>query len=112
MATMKIMQGDSVVVFFTISMDDAAAVTPNTAEDIEVCVGTEDGALIRNVWSAGEVGYDEASGQWYFRLTQSQTLDLEPDVYEVLARVRFGEDVRGVVVGRIMILAGQSSEVI
>lgn len=112
METMKMMQGDSRILSFSIFLNGEDAISPDTAEDIEVCIGNEDGALIRKIYSGGDVAYDASSGKWALRLSQQETLDLDPDIYDVIARVKFGDDVYGVNIGRIMILDGQSEEVI
>ena len=113
METMKMMQGDTHLVPFTISLDDTGEkITPEMADDIEVCIGKECCAMIRKVYSEGSVAYDAETEQWFFRPSQQETLDLEPDSQDVIARVRIGDDVRGVKIGRLLILSAQSKEVI
>lgn len=111
MAVVKIMQGDSYVVFINLTVDQQV-LTPEMVEDVEVCVGE----VLRKTYSAGSVGFDAASQMWYIRPTQEETLAMEEDVYEVTARARFMDggnpDVVGIKVGRIMIVNGQSGEVI
>ena len=111
MASIKIMQGDSYAVFFALKFNNEP-LTPDMLSDVEISVGNN----LRKLYSSGEVQYDEDSGEWFFRPTQSETLSLEPEFYEVQARVKFrnGEysDVKGIVIGRIQILDANSEEVI
>lgn len=111
MAVIKIMQGDSYVVFIQLTVDQQT-LTPEMVEDVEICVGE----ALRKTCSGGGVGFDSSSQMWYIRPTQTETLAMAADVYEVVARVKFcdgdSSDVIGIRVGRIMIQDGKSEEVI
>ena len=112
MASIKIMQGDSYAVFFGLDFNEEP-ITPDMLSDVEIVVGNGD---IRKLYSSGEVIYDKDLKEWYFRPTQNETFALEPESYEVQARVKFrtGEysDVKGITIGRIEILDANSEEVI
>lgn len=111
MAVVKMMQGDSYAIFVDIKAD-GKVMTPDKITDVEITVGES----IRKLYSAGEVGYDSSMLQWYFLPTQEDTLAMEPNAYEVQIRVKFPNGqysaVKGVSVGRIIILDAQSEEVI
>lgn len=113
MATVKMMQGDSFAVFFAIRMNDTDdLITPAMVSEVEVYVGDS----IRKTYTSGEVSYDESQLQWYFVPSQENTFSLDPDSYEVQARVKFRNEqyssVRGINLGYIMILDAHSEEVI
>lgn len=116
MAAMRMMQGDSYSIPFTITMNDSAEVTPDIISELELCIGNENGASIRKTFSAETVWFDDATRQWFFRPTQQETLRLEPGNYSVIARMKFNNDddsdVIGVDIGRITIVDTQSEEVI
>lgn len=107
MATVKMMQGDSYVVFIQLTMN-GTTLTPDMVADVEICVGD----VLRKTWSGGGVGYDTMTQQWYIRPTQEETLAMEVESYGVIARVKFGEDVKGIKVGSINIVDTHSEEVI
>jgi hypothetical protein len=111
MATVRMMQGDSYAIFVDLKAD-GSALTPDKVSDIEITVGDS----FRKLYSSGEVGYDATMLQWYFLPTQEDTLAMEPNAYEVQIRVKFPNGqysaVKGVSVGRIIILDAQSEEVI
>lgn len=113
MATVKMMQGDSFAVFFAIRLQDTGdLITPYMVSEVEVSIGDS----IRKTYTSGEVSYDATQLQWYFVPTQEETFSLDPDSYEVQARVKFRNEqyssVRGTNIGSIMILDAQSEEVI
>lgn len=107
MATIKMMQGDSYVVFFALTLNQTP-LTPDMVDDVEVCVGE----ALRKTLSSGSVGYDTETEQWYMRPSQAETMAMEVNAYEVIARVKFGDDVKGIVIGRIIITDTHSEEVI
>ena len=111
MASVKMMQGDSFSVFMNLKID-GAVMTPSLISDLEISVGDS----LRKLYSAGEVQYDARQLQWYFIPTQEETLAMEPGGYEVQARIKFPNDqysfVKGVGIGRIIILDANSEEVI
>lgn len=116
MAAIKIMQGDSYSIPFSITMNGSSAITPDMLSELELSVGNNNGVVIRKTFSTGEVWYDQAIEQWLFRPTQEETIKMIPGAYEVVARPKLnnGEysDVIGVEVGRIAVAKGQSKEVI
>lgn len=116
MAVIKMMQGDSYSIPFTIMMNDTTEVTPDIVSELELCIGNEDGASIRKTLSAETVWFEYSSRQWFFRPTQQETLRLNPGSYNVIARMKFSNDedsdVIGVEIGRIIIADTQSEEVI
>lgn len=111
MTTVKIMQGDSHVMFFELKRS-GVVVTPDTVSEIEITVGS----ALRKLYSSGDVGYDWNRKQWYFYPTQEETLSMEPDGYEVQARIKYPNGqyspVKGITIGRIVITEAQSKEVI
>jgi hypothetical protein len=111
MATIKMMQGDSRAIFFTLEQS-GTELTPNKLSEVEITVGTK----IRKLYSTGEVKWDKSRRQWYIFPSQEETLALEPDGYEVQARYKFpnGEfsPVKGLTLGRIAISSSQSKDVI
>ena len=111
MATIKMMQGDSRAVFFTLEQS-GAELTPNKVSEVEITIGTN----MRKLYSTGEVKWDKARRQWYIFPTQEETLALKPDGYEVQARFKYpnGEfsPVKGLTLGRIVITSAQSKDVI
>ena len=114
MASVKMMQGDSYAVFVSLTMEQTGdPITPSMVSDIEICVGD---SLLRKTYVSGEVMYDATQSLWYFVPTQEETLAMEPDSYEVQARVKFPNGsyspVKGIKVGTIIILDANSSEVI
>lgn len=111
MATVNMMQGDSYAVYIDLEQS-GVDLTPEMVSDIEVSVGEN----LRKTYSGGGVGYDAASQRWYIRPTQEETLALEADGHEVIARVKYRNtpiaDVKGISVGRIKITESLSKEVI
>ena len=113
MANVKIMQGDSYAVFVQLRLlETQEPVTPGMVSDVEITVGES----FRKTHAAGEVFYHAEIGQWYFVPSQQETFALDPDSYEVQARVKFRNGqyspTKGITVGRITILDANSSEVI
>lgn len=107
---MTIMQGDSYPIFIELTQG-GYTLTPDMVEDVEICVGES----LSFKASAGEVGYDENLEKWYIRPTQAQTLAMDADSYEVIARVKYTNDpadVKGVKCGRITVTDTHSTEVI
>lgn len=111
MAAVRMMQGDSESLFMQLGID-GKTLTPNMVSEIEVTVGQS----LRKLYSSGEVHYDQSSSLWYFIPTQEETLAMEPNGYEVQARIKLPNGqyspVTGITVGRIVILSSQSKEVI
>lgn len=116
MATKKMMQGDSYSLPFTITMNGTTEITPDLIAELELCVGDENGVSIRKTFSSESVQYDYTERKWFFRLTQQETLNLEPRGYDVVVRIKLSNsddaDVIGIPIGRIIITDGQSEEVI
>jgi hypothetical protein len=113
MATVKMMQGDSYAVFVSLKLKDTEEpITPHMVSEIEITVGES----LRKTYTSEEVRYDDEEMQWYFIPTQEETFALEPESYEVQARIKFANgqysSVKGIVVGNIMIMDASSSEVI
>ena len=109
MASIKIMQGDSYVIPVNLTLN-GYPMTPDMVDDVEVCVGEG----LRKTFSEGGVGYDTSKQRWYIRPTQEETLALEVEGYDVIARVKFsnGADVKGIKVGTIVVLDTHSEEVL
>jgi hypothetical protein len=111
MATVKMMQGDSRSLSLQLKVDGKTLI-PSMVSEIEVTVGE----YIRKLHSNGEVLYDSSDQQWHFVLTQEETLAIEPNGYEVQARIKLQNGqhspVTGISVGRIIIISSQSKEVI
>ena len=116
MAVKRMMQGDSYPLPFTITMNGTTAMTPDLVSEMEVCIGNESGVAIRKTLSAGSVWYDDVEQKWFFRPSQQETLDLDPGIYDVVARLKLSAepdaDVVGIKIGRISITDGQSEEII
>lgn len=113
MATIRMMQGDSYAVFVDLKMKESGEpITPSMVSDVEIQVGDN----LRKTHSAGEVLYDETQSQWYFIPSQEETFALDPESYEVQARIKFSNGkfpaVKGIRVGSIDILDAKSEEVI
>ena len=113
MASIKMMQGDSYAVFVSLRMKETGeSITPDMVSDVEICVGDS----LRKTYASGEVLYDEELREWYFVPSQEETFTLEPDSYEVQARIKFPNGqysaVRGIKVGSIVIQDAHSEEVI
>lgn len=113
MASIKMMQGDSYPVFVALSLKDTGElITPDIVGDVEICVGES----LRKTYLSGGVFYDNNEREWFFVPTQEETFAMEPDSYEVQARVKLPNGsyspVRGIKVGTIDILDANSSEVI
>lgn len=111
MAVVKMMQGDSFAIFLDLKAD-GKVLTPDKVSDVEVTVGES----FRKLYTSGEVGYETSMLQWFFLPTQEDTLAMEPNAYEVQVRVKFPNGqysaVKGLTVGRIIILDAQSEEAI
>lgn len=116
MATIKMMQGDARTIPFSLTLNNEMVLSPDHIADLEVCIGSDDGALIRKLLSENTIGFDNASGKWFFRLSQEETLSLEPGSYSAVARPKFGlnadSDVQGIKIGGFNIIDGLSEEVI
>ena len=111
--TVKLMQGDSYPVFVALNIKDTGElITPDLVSDVEICVGS----ALRKTYASGEVFYDDNEQEWYFVPSQQETFAMEPESYEVQARVKFPNGsyspVKGIKVGTIIILEANSSEVI
>ena len=90
---MKIMQGDSYPIPVDITQD-GMAVTPEMVDEVEITVGSD----VRKTYSSGGVYYDD--GQWYFRLSQEETFQMDGE--EVILRIKYPRgDVLGARIGII-----------
>lgn len=111
MATIKMMQGDSYAIFVNLKID-GNPLTPNMVSEVEITIGDS----LRKLYSAGGVKYDTSLLQWYISPTQEETLAMEPNGYDVQARIKLkngqNSSVKGVSVGRVVIVDAQSEEVI
>lgn len=111
MAVVKMMQGDSYAIFVDLKVD-GKVMTPDKVSDVEITVGES----FRKLYSSGEVGYESSMQQWYFLPTQEETFAMEPGAYDVQLRLKLPNEqyspVKGISVGRIIILDAQSGEVI
>jgi hypothetical protein len=111
MALIKMMRGDSYIVFVNLTQQ-GYPLTADMVTDVEICVGEN----LRKTYSGGEVGYDTLRSMWYFRPSQSETLAFEEGSYDVIVRVKFSPyedaDVKGFSVGRIIMTNTHSREVI
>ena len=116
MATKKIMQGDSYSLRFTLTLNEETNVTPDMVSEVELCIGNDEGAEIRKTYTAGEVWYDNSVGKWFFRLSQENTLGMDPGSYGIIVRPKFKSDVNadviGVKIGNVVIIDTYSEEVI
>lgn len=113
MATVRMMQGDSYAVFVDLKLKETGEpLTPDMVADVEICVGE----TLRKTHAAGEVLYDSEEGEWYFIPSQEETFALDPESYEVQARIKLPNGqystVKGIKVGTIVILDANSNEVI
>lgn len=107
MASIKMMQGDSYVVPIDLTLN-GQKLTPDIADDVEICIGE----VMRMTFSGGTVGYDLATERWYIRPTQAETIALEPDTYNAVARIKIGDDVKGINIGRLTITETEGEGVI
>lgn len=111
MATIKMMQGDSYVIFINLTIQNQTLL-PEIIEDVEICVGES----LRKTYSGDGVWFDNDTQMWYIRPSQAETLAMEENMYEVIARVKVKDgdntDVIGIKVGRIMIQNTNSEVVI
>jgi hypothetical protein len=111
MGTIKMMQGDSYHVFIDMTQYEETLM-PDIVDDLEVSVGED----LQYSVSEGRVGFDTATNRWFFRPTQEETFSLEPGQYSVIVRVKYANDpmsdVKGVMVGRIIIEDSYSEEVL
>ena len=113
MAAIRIMQGDSYAIPITLTLNNAP-LNPDMVAEIEICVGED--VSIRKTFTAGTVYYDSAAQKWYIRPTQAETLAMDPGGYDVIARIKYRNeelsDVKGLLIGRIIISDTYSNEVI
>lgn len=105
---MKIYQGDSYPIPFAL-MQAEYDLTPEMVSDIRLTVGES----LSYEASAGEVFFDAATKRWFFRPSQAETLALDPDVYQVMAKVKYlnnPADVISVPCGRLIVLDATDTE--
>ena len=106
---MTIMQGDAYYVPIDIKQD-GVVLTPEMIDNVEVCVSSS----VRKTSDDGGVVF--LDGQWYFRLSQNDTLGLEPGPHYVQTRVKYlnqpEADVLGVTAGVVTIVESNSKEVL
>ena len=82
---MTIKQGDAYWVPIDIELDGSVP-AEELFREIEITVGRD----VHKTGSEGDVAYLE--GQWYFWLSQLDTLNLEPGMHIVELRVKFNND--------------------
>lgn len=92
---MTIMQGDSYPIMINLVHDGDVPLTPEMVEDVEIAVSNA--LLLRK--SAGEVYHDPIEDVWYIHPTQEQTMKLPAGSHELVARVKYLDAPRPVVVG-------------
>ena len=92
---MTIMQGDSYPILINLVHDGDVPLTPDMVEDVELTVSNA--LFLRK--SAGEIYHDPIENVWYFHPTQEQTLALDPGDHGLVARVKYLDAPRPVVVG-------------
>lgn len=105
---MKIYQGDSYPIPFGLEQADYV-LTPEMVADIRLTVGEE----LSYTMSSGGVFFDAESQKWYFRPSQAETLALDVDSYQVMAKVKYGNnpaDVISVPCGRLDVLDATDEE--
>ena len=107
----EMMQGDSRAVPFTLEMS-GVELDPDKLAEVEITVGYK----MRKLYSAGEVFWDNLRRRWYIFPTQEDTQKMNPGAYEVQARFKYPNGdwspVKGLTLGRIVITAAQSKDVI
>lgn len=106
---MIIMQGDAYYV--PIDLKQAGVtLAPEMIDTVEISVS----CAVRKTSSDGGVLYHD--GQWYFRLSQRDTLDLESGAHYVQARVKYlnqpEADVLGITAGVVTVVESNSKEVL
>ena len=84
---MKISQGDSYPIFFKLTQA-GYVLTPDMLDDMRVCVGE----VLEFQLSKNEVFFDNDLQLWYFRPSQADTMLLDPESYQVDARVKYTND--------------------
>lgn len=108
---MKIMQGDEYAIYVNLRQD-GIVINPNLVDDIEICIGDS----IRKTYSSENVLFDSKEQKWYFRLLQSETLNMAEGQHEVIGRVKYTgipyNDVVGVKLGNIIVMPTTSREVL
>lgn len=92
---MVIMQGDSYPILINLVHDGDVPLTPEMVEEVEIAVSNA--LFLRK--SAGDVYYDSIERNWYIHPTQAQTLALSHGDHELVARVKYLDAPRPVVVG-------------
>lgn len=92
---MVIMQGDSYPIMISLVHDAEVPLTPEMVEEVEVTVG--EGLILTH--SSGGVLYDAVEGNWYIHPSQEQTFALATGTHQLLARVKYRDTPRPVVVG-------------
>lgn len=106
---MIIMQGDAYYVPIDIKQD-GVVLTPEMIDTVEVSASSS----VRKTNSDGGVVYQ--NGRWYFRLSQNDTLNLEPGAHYVQTRVKYlnqpEADVLGVTAGVVTVVESNSKEVL
>lgn len=97
---MKIMQGDSYPIYIEL-MQDGTYLTPEMVADLEVCVGTDrrNSKTLRNLYSKGEVYFEQDTQRWYIHPTQQETLSMPIGACEVIVRVKYNDDSKDTVIG-------------
>lgn len=92
---MTIMQGDAYPILINLVHDNDVPLTPEMVEEVEIAISN---ALFLRM-SDGGVYYDTVEGNWYIHPTQEQTLALDPGGHDLVARVKYLDAPRPVVVG-------------
>lgn len=92
---MTITQGDSYPILINLVHDDDVPLTPEMVEEVEISISNA--LFLRK--SKDEVFYDSVEKQWYIHPTQEQTFALDAGNHEMVARVKYLDAPRPVVVG-------------
>ena len=108
---MKIMQGDEYAIYVNLKQD-GVVIKPNLVDDIEIYIGES----LRKKYSDESVLFDSKELKWYFRLLQSETLNMEVGQHEVFGRIKYSgtpyNDVVGIKLESIIVMPTTSREVL
>lgn len=108
---MTIMRGDAYAIPVELTQG-SYTLTPEMVSDVEISVGEN---LIQK-YSQGDVNFDQELQQWYFRMSQADSLAMEAnESYPVIARVKYTNnpaDVKGIKCGEIIVEDTNSTEVL
>lgn len=104
----KIMQGDSYPIPFELTQA-GYALTPEMVKDVRLTVGE----VLSYSLSAGKVFFNYSDQKWYFRPSQAETLNLDVERYQVMAKVKYRNtpaDVISVPCGMLDVLDATDTE--